>query len=122
MFENVGGKIKIVSKVMVWIEIIFSVIGGLALLFNRYTQVAGLALLIAGPLVAWLSGLFLYGFGQLIENTDRMANQQPAAPAHRGRRSQAVEQRREKTLQTMDQLLAEGLITEQDYQQKLDQM
>ncbi|MBQ8536343.1 MAG: hypothetical protein IJ461_02935 [Clostridia bacterium] len=124
MFENVGGKIKGVAKFMTWFCIFAFVLGGIGLLAaGRNGTVPGVVMLIVGPLVSWVSGLFLYGFGQLIENTDPMANQQPAAPGRRSsRRAAAQDQHREQTLRTMDQWLAEGLITEEEYQQKLDQM
>ena len=32
----------------------------------------GLLVLIAGPIIAWVSSWLLYGFGQLIENTDQL--------------------------------------------------
>ncbi len=37
-------------------------------------MVAGFLVLIVGCLVSWLSSLTLYGFGQLIENSDKIAN------------------------------------------------
>lgn len=120
MFKNVGEKIKIVSQVMTWICIVAFILGGFGFMLSGSAGiVAGLVMLLVGPLFAWIGGLFLYGFGQLIENTDHMVTQQPGAPA---RRSQMMDQRRAESLRQMDRLLEDGLITEEDYQQKLDQM
>ena len=76
MFENVGRIIKVVAKVFTWVGIIVSVVAGLIVMFsNEVTPLPGLFIIITGCLGSWLSMLTLYGFGQLIENTDILVKQ-----------------------------------------------
>jgi hypothetical protein len=75
MWDNIGGKIKRLSKFSAWLGIIGSIIGGIVLfvmgsrmqygggLFFGY----GLAVIIFGSLLSWISAWLTYGFGELIE-------------------------------------------------------
>lgn len=71
MFDNVGGKIKGVARFVTWLGIIASVIGFFILVVSDTIMLA-FAVLIVGCVVSWLSSLTLYGFGQLVENSDSM--------------------------------------------------
>lgn len=84
MFKNVGGKIKSVSKVMFWIMTILSWILGLFTIFggisaSRYgygsaggSFLMGLVIIALGTLFSWLGVIVFYGFGVIIENTDKL--------------------------------------------------
>ncbi len=79
MFSNIGGKIKKLASVTCWILIIASVIGGLAMIITGADMyggegfiLGGVIILIVGPLVAWVSSFVLYGFGQLVQNSDKV--------------------------------------------------
>ena len=74
MFENVGEKIQKAASFLFVFEIIASLIGGFFLIANELF-ILGLITIIAGSFVSWLSFLFVYGYGQLIENSDRIATQ-----------------------------------------------
>lgn len=75
MFENIGGKIKTLAKVVCWIGIIVSCIYGLLIMAkNEGLILAGLIIIIIGILCSWVGSFTLYGFGQLIENSDKIAN------------------------------------------------
>lgn len=73
MFEDVGGKIKTVSKVFCWIGIIVSVICTIIVWSNgdhrNPTIWPGLGVLVGGCLFSWLGSLGAYGFGEMIEST-----------------------------------------------------
>lgn len=71
MFDNIGEKIKSLAVVTTWIGIISSIIGGLFMLING--SVGGIFVMIFGSLGAWIGSFVLYGFGQLITNTDIIA-------------------------------------------------
>ena len=71
MFENIGGKIKTLAKACTWIGIGVSGLASLGLLFTNF--MAGLLVFAVGALCSWIGSFMLYGFGQLIENTDRIA-------------------------------------------------
>lgn len=70
MFDNIGGKIKGLAKVLCLVGIAVSAIGAIALwCANSYYQptiVPGFIVLIVGSVGSWLSSLFTYGFGELI--------------------------------------------------------
>ena len=67
MYKNTGKKIKTLATVIAVLLMIIPVIGGIYALFENL--LLGVAILIVGPFLAWLSGLLLAGFGELVENT-----------------------------------------------------
>ena len=73
MFDNIGGKIKTLAQVICWIGIIASVIWAISLWSqnSRYYNTIGLGfgVLVGGSLSSWLGSFFMYGFGELIEET-----------------------------------------------------
>lgn len=82
MYENVGGKIKGVAQTFTVIGIIISVLLFIVLMIpageaaregSGTELIFPFVVLIIGCLFSWLSSLVLYGFGQLIENTDTIA-------------------------------------------------
>jgi hypothetical protein len=68
MFDNIGGKIKILAQIFVWIGIIASVILGF-ILCTTDVEWLGVICVFIGPLLCWISSMTLYGFGELIEKT-----------------------------------------------------
>ena len=70
MFSNIGGKIKALAVVICVLGIIASVIGGIYLIsLHEELIVSGVLTIVIGSLVSWLSVLCLYGFGELVENS-----------------------------------------------------
>ena len=74
MFNNIGGKIKTLARVMCALGICASVLGACVLwgensLYNTPTVLSGILLLVIGSLGSWIGSFFTYGFGELIENT-----------------------------------------------------
>ena len=68
MFDNIGGKIKAVAKVICWIGIIASIIIGFIMLVqDEDTAFAGLLTMVLGSLGSWIGSFITYGFGQLVE-------------------------------------------------------
>lgn len=82
MFTNIGGKIKTLAKVLCWIGIVASLIGCIVISIGsnsrNSTVLIGLAVLIAGCIGSWVGSFFIYGFGELIQETtcSRMMFQQ----------------------------------------------
>ena len=67
MFENIGGKLKKLASILTWIGCILSLLAGFI-----YAFPIGLLLITPiGCLLSWVGSFALYGFGQLIENSDR---------------------------------------------------
>ena len=72
MFGNIGGKIKGLAQFLTWIGIIGSVIMGVTLMAEGdFLAIIGLIVAIVGSLLSWLSSFLLYGFGQLVQNSDK---------------------------------------------------
>lgn len=76
MFDNIGEKIKTLAKICCWAGIALSIICGLVLIFLSF-EGSSIPLFLSGILVSVLgslasyAGLFvLYGFGELVENSD----------------------------------------------------
>jgi len=84
MWDNISEKIKILAKVIAWLGIISSVIGGIILIsqgvkinHNSWNGsggglfiLSGIGTLIVGPILSWIGSFFMYGFGELIENSE----------------------------------------------------
>lgn len=76
MFNNIGGKIKVVAMTLCIIGIVFSVIAGFALIVaDESTMLSGILLIIVGPIASWIGSFMTYGFGQLVENSDILVRQ-----------------------------------------------
>ena len=72
MFTNIGSKIKALAQIVCWAGIIGSVISGIAIIEDA--GVLGLMIILLGSLISWISSFAVYGFGQLIENTDKIVS------------------------------------------------
>jgi len=73
VFDNIGGKIKTLAQVVCCIGIVCSVFVGIVMAVNgEDLAFSGFMIMVIGSLVSWVSSFTLYGFGQLIENTDQL--------------------------------------------------
>lgn len=71
MFDNIGGKIKTLAEVGCRLGITLFVLA--AILIGMQGDIfTGLLVLVLGSLGTWIGGFFTYGFGELIENTTRI--------------------------------------------------
>lgn len=66
MFDNIGGKIKGLAKVICWVGIICSVITGAIMFADEDAVLMGFLVIVLGSLSAWIGCFVLYGFGELI--------------------------------------------------------
>ncbi|MDY4252496.1 SHOCT domain-containing protein [Clostridium sp.] len=122
MFENIGGKIKTLAKILCWVGIILSVLIAMILFIEAkegsyktedlYMNL-GCIYLIFGPLVSWVSSFFIYGFGELIERTTEIS-----LNTRHLRQASGYKEKTERE-KTLDELLAAGLITETEYNEKM---
>ena len=90
MFNNIGGKIKKLAVLFCILGILVSVIIAFSILPNKEIIEMRISLslspipediiykfifiIVVGSLTSWISSFFLYGFGQLIENSDIQVN------------------------------------------------
>lgn len=81
MYDDIGEKIKKFAITTFLIEAIGAIITGIVLIFigaidgDTPILIAGLITIFFGPIVAWISSWILYGFGQLIDNSDILVYQ-----------------------------------------------
>ncbi|MBQ8748051.1 MAG: hypothetical protein IJZ08_09345 [Clostridia bacterium] len=71
MFNNIGGKIKTLAKVLCWTGIILSILVGNRRMAND--EIVGLLTAVIGAFLSWISSFALYGFGELIVKTTEIA-------------------------------------------------
>ncbi len=76
MFVNIGGKIKKLSESLTLIGITLSLIAAIAIMcfMKEIGIVIGIVVGVIGSLVSWYGSFALYGYGQLIENSDKLAS------------------------------------------------
>ncbi len=72
-YDNIGSKIKSWAMWIFTAEAIISILVGI-ILMNEIVLI-GLLVAVLGPIVAWISSWCLYGYGQLIENSDIIAEE-----------------------------------------------
>ncbi len=84
MWDNIGGKIKTLAKVIFWVQSVLALIGVILSWFIvnwRYLNGTVIILIILGSILAlaiailifWVCSFLLYGFGQLIESSEGTA-------------------------------------------------
>ncbi|MBO5453544.1 MAG: SHOCT domain-containing protein [Clostridia bacterium] len=134
MFSNIGGKIKTVAAIVAWVGIIASVVSGfICIAVDDDLILVGLLIAVVGSLISWVSSFVLYGYGQLIQNTDKMVgnvynDKQPMggyqtgmpvnnAPVNNApvNNAPAVDPR----FESLKRLREQGVITDEEFQQKM---
>lgn len=93
MFKNIGKKIKGLVKVIFWIYFISFILSGLGVVIMAIVSgaavsegnpavialcavgglIGGAIVAGIGFLIAWIGSFFLYAYGQIADNTDKMA-------------------------------------------------
>lgn len=71
MFNNSGKKIMSIAKVFCIIKIVLCVLIGYILIVIGEV-LFGILLAIIGTIISWISAMFLYAFGQLVDNSDNL--------------------------------------------------
>lgn len=116
MYDNIGGKIKVLAKVIFIIEAIAAAITGIALMAtDEYLLPIGFLVMIAGPIVAWISSWLLYGFGELIEKTCQIERNTRGDEI----KSESPAKDDSERIHTIERLRCQGLISEEEYQQAI---
>ena len=107
MFDNVGSKIKALASFFCWGGIIASVIGGIIVITLDEDLVwAGLAVIIIGSLLSWVSSFVLYKRAD-----DSVQHPNTVAP-----------QDKNEKIAALNNLKAKGLISEDEYNKKIAEM
>ncbi len=113
MYDNIGGKIKGLAKVLFIVTAIAEVITGIALMATDEDLILyGFLVMIVGPIVAWVSSWLLYGFGELIDKASDIERNTRGGE----RKSEAQSKVDSERISKIEKLRSQGLITEEEYQ------
>ena len=81
MFNNIGQKICALTEILFWFDVAVSVVAGSLVVIAFEEVLIGIAIILVGALLSWVSSFLLYGFGELIrtnkeiaENTDAIGS------------------------------------------------
>ena len=118
MYNNIGSKIKTLAIILFVISVILGVV--LAVHFLSLDDDAILCFyaflsVVGGVIIGWVSSMFLYGFGELIDKTTEIARNTRGSVPVSEMQQRVVDER----IQKLEKLRAQGLITEEEYQQAL---
>ena len=123
MFDNVGSKIKALASFFCWGGIIASVIGGIIVITLDEDLVwTGLAVIIIGSLLSWVSSFVLYGFGELVVNSAIIAGKEGQIVVGGQSGNAVAPQNKSEKITALNNLKARGLISEEEYSRKLAEL
>lgn len=100
--------------------------------FDSTVRTIGLIVLIVGSLLSWASSFIIYGFGQLIENTDIIAGRNKSSDSKNVSSNQqnggtisvkpSATNANSSKISTLNDLRKKGLITEEEYNRKMGEL
>ena len=121
MYENIGGKIKMLAVWTAILGIASSVAFGFYILIDEEEFFGGLLIAVLGSLVSWVSTWLLYGFGELIEKVTEIAYNTRGGGSAKVK-SEAQQQVDYERIKKIEKLRAQGLITEEEYQKAISKV
>lgn len=123
MFDNVGSKIKALASFFCWGGIIASIIGGIILIgLDEDLIFAGIAVIVIGSLLSWISSFVLYGFGELVVNSAIIAGKEGKIVVGGQSGNAVAPQNKSEKITALNNLKARGLISEEEYSRKLAEL
>ena len=76
MYNHIGNKLKSIARIIAAVGIVLCTGFGISFIVqgngNVVQSLAGIAIAVLGSAISWASTVVLYGFGQLIENSDKI--------------------------------------------------
>lgn len=121
MFDNVGSKIKGLASFFCWGGIIASIIGGIILIgLDEDLIFAGIAVIVIGSLLSWVSSFVLYGFGELVANSAIIAGKRVDDSVQLS--NTVAPQDKNEKIAALNNLKAKSLISEDEYNKKIAEM
>ena len=116
MYDNIGGKIKGLAKASFIVAAIAEVLTGIVLMATDEDMILyGLLVMVVGPIIAWVSSWFLYGFGELIDKACDIERNTRGGE----RKSEAQAKIDSERINKIENLRSQGLITEEEYLQAI---
>jgi hypothetical protein len=137
LYSNIGSKIKNWAKWVFIVEAIASVIGAICMMASAedsWMLVVGMIVLVVGPFIAWVSSWLLYGFCEIIvkltaiEHNTRSTNaDKEESSVHTNEENEQQvhiltdeENVRNQKIARVAELRKKGLITEEMYQEAIN--
>lgn len=120
MNSKVAERIEIVAELVCVLEIIASIIVGIALISSENSM--GFLVIIIGAFISWLSYLILYGFGELIENSEIIAKNISGIKSYNEDFKLNKGTTYEEKIDLLNDLKNKGLITEKEYSEKSEKL
>ena len=114
LYENIGEKIKNLTKWMFIVEALGAIITGIVLLFNEII-LAGLLILFCGPIVAWVGSWILYAFGQFVEDIHAIRDREGTTTEVKTKREAEAKAKRETEIKARTQGFLEDYIKRKTY-------
>lgn len=117
MYENVGKGIMLLAKVIGFILFWGGIVTGVILFFAfiEYMPWVGLLVAVSGVISSFFT-MPLYGFGQLVENSDILVAEKTGGKVE----TRTSNKDNSEKIETLNKWKEQGLITEEEYQQKME--
>ena len=75
MWNNIGRKLQLTAKAMLWLGLIGSLLAAIAVWAgDTYPPLFGLVYLVVGSLTSWITSWALYGLGLVVEHVEKGGN------------------------------------------------
>ncbi|MBQ7173284.1 MAG: hypothetical protein IJR88_04125 [Clostridia bacterium] len=114
MRNNIGRIIKIIAAALFATEAFASFVIGIVLITGREMDGLGALLLFIGPVAAAALNLLLYGYGEIIEKLCAIERNTRGDEVKSEAKKPVADKKR---INQIESLHAQGLITEEEYQQ-----
>ena len=126
MFNNIGGKIKGLTKLICWICIAACVIIGLVVMLSEDEYIVlGLAIMVVGALLSWVGSFLLCGYGELIYRVtriDKVLNGGGKDGSADDEGSGVASNAKETKLNELKRLRDNGVITDEEYDETIKKL
>lgn len=110
MYDNIGKKIKVLTKIATIISIVAVIIVGLVLVEDN--PALGLVLIFPCPVLCWASSFFMYGFGELVDKVT-------AGETKPDKDTNTIKVLLNRKNKALSQLYDEDLISEEEYRDNI---
>ena len=115
MYTKVGTKLQALAIISMCVGVLASLGIGGSFLQNNDTILLGIIVIVAGIIFSWIASLGIYGFGQLIENSDAIVENTNNII----RIVPVTENKIKNEKEHIAQLLRSGKITQAEYDRRL---
>ena len=117
MYNNIGKKLKTLAFTGFAVSSIIAVIVGSTIIIKGNDLLRGLAIILCGVFFSWTGSFVLYGFGQLVENSDIIRSSLTIDNQKEFSNTEVIRNSRQETL---TQWYRSGRITLEEYEKLMN--